>query len=134
MKALQKKYGRPGTIANEHIKFLTKRSTFGYNRKDLTYIYETRSTHIHSLKDISAYETTNILAMMLESQFDGELAYEWALASADTDAPSSMEHILDFMDAQINTALPTESIKKAINFSFVAQTYTSIPEGIKISL
>ena len=112
IKALQKKYGRPRTIANEHLKFLTKRSTFGYNRKDLTYIYETWSTHIHGLKDISAYETSNILAMMLESQFDRELAHEWALASADTDSPSSMERILDFMDARINTALPAESLKK----------------------
>ena len=87
IKALQKKYGRPRTIANEHLKFLTKKSTFGYNRKDLTYIYETWSTHIHGLKHTSAYETTNLLAMMLESQFDRELAHEWALASADTDAP-----------------------------------------------
>ena len=49
IKVLQKKYGRPRTIANEHIKFLTKRSTFGYNRKDLTCIYETWSTHTHGL-------------------------------------------------------------------------------------
>ena len=49
---------------------------------------------------------------MLESQFDRELAHEWALASAYTDAPSSMERILDFMDARINTALPAESLKK----------------------
>ena len=64
------------------------------------------------LKDLSAYETTNILVIMLESEFDRELAHEWALASADTDTSSSMECILHFMDAQINTALPAESITK----------------------
>ncbi len=46
MKALQRKYGRSRTIAKEHVKFLSKRSSFGYNRKDLTHIYETWSTHI----------------------------------------------------------------------------------------
>ncbi len=96
----------------EHVKFLSKSSSFGYNRKDLTHIYETWSAHIHGLKDLGAYKATNLLAMMLESQFDRELAHEWALASADTDAPSTMERILDFVDARINTALPIEAIKK----------------------
>ncbi len=58
MKALQRKYGRSRTIAKEHVKFLSKRSSFGYNRKDLTHIYETWSTHIHGLKDLGAYEAT----------------------------------------------------------------------------
>ncbi len=47
MKALQRKYGRPRTIANENIKFLTKKSTFGYNWKDLTHIYETEYLRCH---------------------------------------------------------------------------------------
>ena len=50
--------------------------------------------------------------MMLESQFDLEFAHEWALASADTDAPTPMKYILDFMDARINTALSAEPTKK----------------------
>ncbi len=81
MNDLRQKYGRPRTIYREHLQVLMKKHTFGYNQSDLTTILETWTTHIRGLKDSKGYEATNLLATLLENQFDRELAHQWALAT-----------------------------------------------------
>ena len=112
IRALCQKYGRERMIFREHLQQLTRKKTFGYNAKDMAYTVETWSTHIRGLQDCGAYKATHILATLLESQFDSELAHQWALVSLDTNEPSNMEDLLKFLTARLNSALPQESLRK----------------------
>ena len=69
------------------------------------------------MNDCNSYKATNILATLLEGQFDKELAHQWALASADTDEHSTMEHLLEFVRTRKNTALPPENKETLTTFS-----------------
>ncbi len=112
MNDLRQKYGCPRTIYREHLQVLMKKHTFGYNQSDLTTILETWTTHIRGLKDSKGYEATNLLATLLENQFDRELAHQWALATVKLEEPSTMEDLLDFVKTRIHTALPLEPVRK----------------------
>ena len=53
------------------------------------------------------------MATILESTFNSDLAHQWSLAASDLDGPSTMEQILQFLKARLNTALPQAQLKKA---------------------
>ncbi len=79
----------------------------------MTTAFELWSTHIQGLKDTGAYEATHIMATILESTFNSDLAHQWSLAASDLNGPSTMEQILQFLKARLNTALPQAQLKKA---------------------